>query len=237
MRIRLLLARRTAPSLRVGCLASFPAAGASLRLYSYDSRLETAPRRAPRRREAICARPIADPPLPRQRQAVDRDLRRHVPLPDDPRNRLLLGRRRPPLPEEAGVRRRRLRSFAARPTRSARSWSTTRCCGCRPRDPALAELVATGEAAVDVDQTMGRARAVPADAGPGEDTASTTARSTRTSATRSSPSSSGSRSCRPSGTGSQEAVARRDLRASVERGDPLERLRFLGLPARRLLFA
>ena len=138
------------------CLASFPDEGARLRLYSYDPTLETPPGVQLLDARRICPDETLISPLPRQRQALDRHLRRHVPLPDDPRDRVMLGRHRPYLP---GIRRtfpRTPTSMADRPTRSARCSSTTRCYGCRASEPALAELVATAEAAVDVDRNGAR---------------------------------------------------------------------------------
>ncbi len=67
----------------------------------------------------------------------------------------MLGRHRHDLPGATPPSPPTLTFFAARPTRSRPCSSTTPCCGCRSSEPALAELVATAEAAVDVDQKWG----------------------------------------------------------------------------------
>ena len=136
------------------CLATFPQADAPVRLYSYDDRLEL-----PHGVRLADARSISPdkslvPPLHRRRQAVDRDIRGYVSLPDDPGNRLLLGQHRPRLPEKALVPRRALHLL---PPGRRRQHVAGQQCGssAAPSDPALAELVATAESMVDVDQKWG----------------------------------------------------------------------------------
>ena len=126
LRIRVLLAW-DAQSVRLRVPRLVSSSRRELARLQLRSAPRPASRRAPRGRERDLPRQIAHPPIHRQRQAVDRDLRRHVPLPDDPGQGLLLGRYRHPLLEQAGFRQRRRRCFAARPTRSGQASSTTRC--------------------------------------------------------------------------------------------------------------
>ena len=143
------------------------AEGAVLGLYSYDFRLDAPPGVPPRGRAVDLPGRDAGSPLPRRRQAVDRDIRRHVPLPDDPGNRLLLGRRRPRLPKNARVPRDPY--IFCRQADAVSTLLVNNAVLRLPRsDPALAELVATAESSGRRRRTMGRARAVSADAGPGE---------------------------------------------------------------------
>ena len=210
------------------CLASFAQAGASLRVYSYDPRLDLPAGRAPRGRQRDLPGRIAYPALYRQRQAVDRDVRGHVPLPYDPGDRLLLGRYRHPLLGEA-----RFRGDGSIFCRQADAVGTglvnNAVLRLPPSHPALAELVAAAEAAIDVDQRWGAL-------GPFLLTPVLTKYGLTERALD-------SHVCYPiepeqfwklflpglSGLGCRGG-ARRDLRASLERSDRVERLRLLGCP-------
>ena len=137
------------------CLASFPAGGRRTSAVQLRPPARSSSRRPPRRRAHHLPRRDAGSPLHRRRQAVDRDLRRHVPLPDDPRDGLLLGRHRLRLPDEA-------RNSPSEPyifCRQADAVSTllvnNAVLRLPPSEPALAELVATAEAVIDVDQKWG----------------------------------------------------------------------------------
>ena len=218
-----------------GCLASFPAAGASLRVFSYDSRLDLPPGVRLEDAGAICA----DKSLTRRFIANGKpsiatfaDMFRYRMIRDKGYcwvDADILCLTKPAFDGDGMI-------FCRQADAVGTSLINNAVLRLPPSHPAIAELAATGEAAVDVDQrwgALGPFLLTPVLARYGlYDRALDFAclLSDRAGAVL---------EALPAGLSGlgPRGGARRDFRAPVERGDRVERLRFLGLPARWFLFA
>ena len=234
LRIRLLLAR-DAQSVRLRLPRLFPAAGASLRVFSYDPRLDLPPGVRLEDASAICP----DESLTRRFIANGKpsiatfaDMFRYRMIRDTGYcwvDTDILCLKKPAFGGDGVI-------FCRQADAVGTSLVNNAVLRLPPSHPAIAELVATGRGRDRRRPAMGRARPVPADAGPDQ------IRSLRPRARFACllPDRAGAvLEALPAGLSGlgPRGGARRNLRASVERSDRVERLRFLGLPARRLLSA